>query len=70
MLWLCVLGNVLKSTSRYVESLTLFQDILFVLGGKISAFHPTFPIISLYFACPFTAQIRQSLVKCITVNSL
>lgn len=45
------LGNVLKSTSRYVESLTLFQDTPFVLGGKTSAFYPPFPIISLSVFC-------------------
>lgn len=45
------LGNVLKSTSRNVESLTLFQDVLFVLDGKTSAFYPTFPVISLSIFC-------------------
>lgn len=48
--WVCG-GNVLRSTSRNVESFTLFQDILFVLGGKTSIFYPTFPINCLSVFC-------------------
>lgn len=40
------LGNVLESTSRHVESLTLPWDLLFVLCGKTSGFHPTLPATS------------------------
>lgn len=40
------LGNVLESTSRHIESLTLPWDLLFALCGKTSGFHPTLPATS------------------------
>lgn len=68
-LWL---GNVLKSNSTHVEPITLSQDLLFVLGGKISAFHLILPAISLSVLCiPLhSTNEQQPLVKYIAVVTL